>query len=86
MSRSFPTRLFVHQCLGHLGPLVLYGALAVLSAWSSWHGGWPSAGGFWGAWFALFFGTIVCNEVRHCASIARAIHCTESLRQRPGHP
>ena len=68
MLRSFLARPFVQRLLGNLGPVVLYGALAVLSAWAAWHAGWQSAGGFWGAWFAWFFGTITFNELRYCAT------------------
>ena len=81
MLRSFLTRPFVQRLLGHpqvgeanLGPVVVYGALAVLSAWAGWHAGWPPAGGFWGAWLAGFFGTIVCNELRYCATGVHTVY------------
>jgi sterol desaturase/sphingolipid hydroxylase (fatty acid hydroxylase superfamily) len=68
MPRSFRSRPFVRRCLGNLGPLVVYTVLALVSAWAAWHGGWQSAGGFWGAWFAGFFFVVVCQEHRYCVT------------------
>lgn len=73
MSRSSLVRPLARQCLGNFGPLVLYSTLAIISAWGAGRSGWPSVGGFWGAWFAWFFGTIVYQELRCCVTLARAV-------------